>query len=217
MRTAFTSFKPQLESLEGRDLPSGVGAPVLLTAPVIEQGVQAMQQPLTTLNTVACPVAPVNTVACPVAPVGQTIANPAVFSPASNLLVQRGVTDLNALGRDAHSLGALSVPLTTDAQALNQAVFMALGDADHALAAYEYLQLNGSFEYGAAALGQLQSPTAPANPAGAPAQSPAAPASPANPFASPAAPANPANPFANPAAPADEIALLSTLDGNPSS
>jgi hypothetical protein len=181
MRTASTSFKPQLECLEERETPSGLGAPVL-AAPAIQQGAPAMQQLIAPLNKDGCPFAPNERIAIsngpnsPNAPLFSPASNPAttggalsaaaapnapLSSPASNPFVAQGLTDLTTLDGDLQSISALSAPATSEAQALNQAVFMALGDVDHGLTVDAYLQVNGGFQYGAATLGQLQCPLPP--------------------------------------------------------
>ncbi|HEY7425385.1 MAG TPA: hypothetical protein VH682_14230 [Gemmataceae bacterium] len=183
MRTASTSFKPQLECLEEREAPSGLEAPVL-AAPAIQQGAPAMQQMVAPLNTAGCPFVQTERIAIssgpnsPNAPLfspasnpvttvnalsAATVPNAPLISPAFSPLVDHGLTDLTTLAVDLQSIRALSAPVTSEAQALNQAVFMALGDANHGLTTVDaYLQVNGS-QYGAATLGQAQCPLSPAH------------------------------------------------------
>jgi hypothetical protein len=117
------TFKPRLEALEGRDLPSAAGIGVYMESQNIQQGVQAMQSQA-------------NAATNDFKKWGSDIQN-GLFSNAAN--------DQLKLAGDIQSVRFLNTQIQAELQSFQQAVSAVASDGDQSdqtLAVISYLQVN---------------------------------------------------------------------------
>jgi hypothetical protein len=128
-----STFKPQLESLEARDLPSGAGVALYMELQNIQQGVQAMQ---TQANAAS------NTfVQLGIDDHAWILSNYEDFTPLEGLF-----TDNTKIGGEIQSVRFLNTQIQAQLQVFQLAVVGVASDGDpgdQALALFAYLQVNG--------------------------------------------------------------------------
>jgi len=121
------TFKPRVESLETRDLPSVAGVALYMHAQAIQQGVQAMQ-------------VQANAVSSDFKQLG------ADFQASNGAVTSAVMTDLTKIGAEIQAVRSLNDQIQAHLQVFNQAVVgvASNGDqSDQTLAVFSYLQVNG--------------------------------------------------------------------------
>jgi|GEM_PF-4781570 hypothetical protein len=126
------TFKPQLESLETRDLPSTAGIALFMDVQTIQQGVQAMQ-------------AQANAASNTFVQFGKD-DHALIVNGVSGTTLQPLYTDFVKLGGEIQAVRFLNSQVQAELQGFQQAVFAVASDgdsSDQTLALFAYLQVNG--------------------------------------------------------------------------
>jgi hypothetical protein len=127
-----STFKPRLESLEARDLPSAAGIGMFLLSQNIQQGVQAMQ-------------AQANNASSTFIQFGKD-DHTLITNGLSGTTVQPLYTDFVKIGGEIQAVRTLNTQIQAELQVFQQAVVGVATDGDQGdqtLAVFAYLQVNG--------------------------------------------------------------------------